>query len=132
MKLEEVLKVRDSAERLKKMKPVLDRISEGWGKWLPEPGWDDLLLALDAALSVKDPDYVIFQAKEKFGTLRFYAEVNNPEVGQIIVNVFENASRYFCEYCGSTDKVFARPMAWVKTLCDECAKDAGWVLKEKK
>ena len=61
-------------ERMQRMQPVLDRIPEQWGKYLPGPGWDDLLLQLDSTVGALDPDYKILQAKEKFGALRVYTE----------------------------------------------------------
>ncbi len=130
MKLEEVHEVRGSEERLAKMKPVLDRIPVQWGKYLPDPGWDDLLLTLDKVLADRNPDYVIHQAKEKFGVLRFYATDIDDETGlsQVIVDAFELMSKYICESCGAgkyKDKVFARTGGWIKTLCEQCAKDQG-------
>lgn len=136
MKFEEVLEERHSIVRLEKMRCVLERIPAIWMPSLPEPGWDDLILALDKLLTDIDPDYVIYQAKEKFGTLRFYAQCNpekdSKNLGHVLIGAFENASKYVCEYCGSTRKVFAVPGAWVKSLCPECAKDAGWVPNQKK
>lgn len=130
MKLEQVHEVRQSEERLEKMKPVLDRIPAVWGKYLPDPGWDNLILTLDKILADIDPEYEIYQVKEKFGTLRFYAQCNNPDqdqnnLGHILIGSFESVSKYVCESCGSTDKVYARTAGWVKTLCEQCAKDQG-------
>lgn len=132
MKFKEVLEQRHSIVRLEKMRPILNRIPEVWGKSLPEPGWDDLLLKLDAFLVNIDPDYEIQQAKEKFGVLRFYATSTKFDaVTHMIIRSIEGSSKYICEYCGAVHgynkkKVYGRPFAWVKTLCDECAKDAGW------
>lgn len=46
---------------------MLDRIPDHWGKSLPDPGWDDLLLDLNERLAKLDPGYQIRQVKEKFG-----------------------------------------------------------------
>lgn len=111
--------------RTARMKPILDRIPDFWGKYLPDAGWDDLLLNLDRALSTIDPDYVICQAKEKFGTLRFYPE-HSPGFeyeGVLWTELIGNAehqSAYICERCGAKGKT--RSLAWIKTLCDTCFK----------
>lgn len=117
--------MRDEA-RTARMKPVLDRIPDHWGKWLPDAGWDDLLLNLDRALSAIDPDYVIFQAKEKFGTLRFYTmtpeyvgDDKEPALFRELVATAENQSAYICERCGAKGKTRS-DLAWIKTLCDDC------------
>jgi hypothetical protein len=129
MKLEDVVVARKSEERLEKMKPVLDRIPAAWGKYLPDAGWDDLILTLDKLLAELDPEYEIFQAKEKFGVLRFYIKhTDETGMARVLVNGFESMSKYICEYCGACkpeDKVYARPVGWVKTLCEQCAKDNG-------
>lgn len=112
-------------ERMQRMQPVLDRIPEEWGKYLPGPGWDDLLLQLDSTVGALDPDYKILQAKEKFGTLRFYPELS-PDLSESrreliysVIGGVETLSEMTCEECGAHD---ARPRnhGWIKTLCDHC------------
>lgn len=110
-----------------RMKPILDRIPAEWGKYLPMPGWDDLLLSLDRALAAIDPDYTILQAKEKFGVLRFYPQWSDdllPEpkdrsLGYELIGNAEHQSAHICERCGSLGAT-ARPGGWIKTLCDTC------------
>jgi hypothetical protein len=120
--------MRDEA-RQQRMKPILDRIPEQWGKYLPHAGWDDLLLNLDRAISALDPDYVILQAKEKFGTLRFYIERTEGLDGrehQLITELIGNAehmSGFICERCGARGSL-REDRAWIMTLCDKHAGDA--------
>lgn len=109
-----------------RMKPVLDRIPEHWGKWLPDTGWDELLLNLDRALAAIDPDYILLQAKEKFGTLRFYAEhsagiEHEDGLWGELITTAENQSAHICERCGAVGAK-TRSLAWIKTLCDTCFK----------
>lgn len=117
-------------ERMQRMQPILDRIPERWGKYLPGPGWDDLLLQLDSTVGALDPDYKILQAKEKFGTLRFYPELSEDvsdsrrELIYSVINGVELLSETVCEDCGTTD-ARARNDGWIKTLCDNCADDRG-------
>ena len=121
---EDIIAQRDSPERLEKMKPVLDRIPDMWGKYLPEIGWDDLLLELDAKLSEIDPDYIIHQAKQKFGELRVYAVFSDgsfdrdSEFVELIREAAEKSTRT-CEYCGKEG--LTRRGGWIVVLCDEHA-----------
>lgn len=125
----------DKEARQLKMKPILDRIPEAWGKYLPEAGWDNLLLALNNMLVVYDEDYIIQQAKEKFGTLRFHFDFseefkNYPNYKETrlrlygMIQAIEFLSSRTCEYCGSMDDtVKLRQNGWIKTLCDKCQKE---------
>ena len=111
-------------ERMKRMKPVLDRIPEEWGKYLPGPGWDQILLDLDAKLSAIDPNYLIHQAKEKFGGLRFYynaqgTAAHHDALMEAMVVSAEYAASLTCESCGMVGAK-ARHTGWIKTLCDDC------------
>lgn len=115
----------EDEERTERMKPILDRIPQEWGKWLPDAGWDQLLLDLDRAISAVNPDYEIHQVKEKFGTLRFYVEWNpdlpereNDLIKDLVYRA-EAQSAHICEKCGATGAK-ARHTGWIKTLCDEC------------
>src|SRR4030095_3349929 len=113
----------ETAERLAKMAPILDRIPEQWGKWIPHPGGDAWLLELDAKLAEMHPDYVLFQVKEKFGGLRFYAGVDlndsveekDPRFNELIHEA-EEKSYTICELCGQPGET--RKLAWVKTFSD--------------
>lgn len=129
MKPEEILAARTDPARLERMKPILDRIPPVWGKFLPEPGWDDLLLEADMKLALHDPGYEIQQVKEKFGGLRFYFtcsddlyKLDNNDVRDAmyrIVGDAEERSTTICELCGQPGK--PRRLSWIKTLCDEHA-----------
>jgi hypothetical protein len=49
-------------------------------------GWCDIIDQLDRDITEIDPDYSITQVKEKFGTLRFYADFDEPELPLGITN----------------------------------------------
>lgn len=52
---------------------ILRRIPDGWGRWISHnAGWYQIVAILDERLAAIDPDYVVHQVKEKFGTLRYY------------------------------------------------------------
>lgn len=128
--MSDVVAARDDASRLEKMKPVLDRIPDHWGKYLPEIGWDDLLLDLDRKLAEIDPGYVIYQAKQKFGELRYYTahseEFIESQPSKETRSLFDNmvtwtetASTQTCEFCGESGE--SRGGGWIMVLCDEHA-----------
>jgi len=129
MKVEEILARRKDPARMERMKPILDRIPPAWGKYLPEPGWDDLLLEVNERLAVLDPGYEINQVKEKFGGLRYYITCSDDlyrlegndvrDAMYRIIGEAEDRSTTICEYCGQPGK--ARSLSWIKTLCDEHA-----------
>jgi hypothetical protein len=92
-------------------------------------GWFDLIyqlcVDLDAEYQKLSPEniadagedgYIVFQAKEKFGGLRFYTDSGTDEMHKLI-DVAENKSFTICEYCGKAGKT--RGGGWIKTLCDE-------------
>ncbi len=89
-------------------------------------------------------DIIPAQAKEKFGTLRFYYDIKGQEqaihafdfLGQgslrftdkstplykeisNIVRKYETKSATICEKCGKAGKL-RKDLSWVLTLCDEC------------
>jgi len=122
---ERTVTTENTEDRRTKMAPILNRIPEQWGRYLPLAGWDDLLLVLDSQLAEIDPGYIIFQAKEKWGTLRFYAGSSvGTEVAEVdarrfndLIHVAEQKSATICEMCGEPG--VTRQDGWIKTLCDE-------------
>lgn len=85
------------------------------------PGWIPLVEALDEKLVVQNPDYVIFQIKEKFGGLRFYTDFGPGTEGFRLVCELEDKCWHICEECGLEGKMPEPPYrGWVRTLCDSC------------
>lgn len=100
------------------------RIPDGWWRGIDiGPGWDKIVLDLDADLSEMDPDYTIHQVKEKFGGLRYYTahkSKQDPELmarWQARIMQAENESFKTCEECGEPGVL--RDSGWIKTRCDE-------------
>jgi hypothetical protein len=63
------------------LETILRRIPDGWGRWIShDAGWYPIVVGVDQRLSAIDPEYVVHQVKEKFGTLRYYCAppVTNP------------------------------------------------------
>jgi hypothetical protein len=63
------------------------------------------------------------QIKEKFGTLRFYY-CGGDDYCRGVESMAESMSAVTCEVCGSSGKI--RNGKWIRTLCDEHAKESGY------
>lgn len=72
----------------------------------------------------KKIDVVAVQVKEKYGTLRFYIHGGNEYVDGL-VQMATAMSSVTCEVCGSVGKIRNGP--WIRTLCDEHAKEQGYM-----
>lgn len=93
---------------------------------IPE-GWKKIIEELTEKLNeFRNAEIVILQIKEKFGTLRFYYNITNPqdlvglEVNLImgLIAKAEERSSYTCERCGAGG-VLRTELRWIKTLCGE-------------
>ncbi len=103
-------------------------------------GWIFLVSQLHDRLEVRDPFYILAQAKEKFGSLRYYIEidhfvpddVSDAEYDEImsarwalhdelqsIITEYEIRSLTTCQGCGDFN-AYLRDAGWVATLCDSC------------
>jgi hypothetical protein len=113
-------------------------------------GWIALLHQLDAKLQERWPEYTIAQIKEKFGTLRFYADSNlefpdfddddagtaahnewykdNVEAFHDTIHEYEAKSASICQLCGKDGKLGTAGYWWA-TFCPECAPE-GWVAND--
>jgi hypothetical protein len=74
------------------------------------------------------------QVKEKFGSLRFYYQINRLTEGTEsldrdfstiggMVWLAEHMSGKICEYCGTTENVTQDKGGWISTLCERCRKE---------
>jgi hypothetical protein len=80
------------------------------------PGWKQIVLDLCDELRTKHNwDGNLYQIKEKFGGLRFYAGGFDPE-GRAAIDKAENLSYTVCDVCG--DPGVPRGGGWVRTLCN--------------
>lgn len=78
-------------------------------------GWHKLIEDLVKDLFIMGWNGEVYQAKEKFGSLRFYVNGINEELcGRI--DKAEHQSIKTCEVCGKKGKL--RDLAWTLTLCD--------------
>ena len=84
----------------------------GWVKAFGE----DLVREINAA----DPEVEIVQAKEKYGSLRFYYHPSSDAVDEII-SKYEALSEHICFYCGKPD-VPRTVAGWIEPICRDCYK----------
>lgn len=115
------------------LKKILRRIPDGWGRWIShDAGWYSIVVACDQRLATIDPDYVVHQIKEKFGTLRYYCAPRGESTTEVfgafdaITAEAERVSAITCERCGELG-VLHEIHCLVKTLCDCCADTLGYM-----
>lgn len=97
-------KIEKMKEATNLMEAVLDRIDPTFGKTIDcEEGWYDLILTMNSEIEKIDPDYRIYQVKEKFGSLRVYFQTSGPQFEKKIWDIikrYERASQLTCEKTG--------------------------------
>lgn len=82
-------------------------------------GWHPLIKELEDKLNDIDPDFQLQQVKEKFGTLRYYAQCDKGGVNfHKLISEAEEKSGTICEMCGEPAETHSYS-GWLKTLCDE-------------
>lgn len=89
-------------------------------------GWKKLVLELTKKLDALKIKFTIGQIKEKFGGLRYYAQIDDQDVAEEVLEKFigliddaEAASFDICEDCGEPG-FRASPWGWISTLCERC------------
>lgn len=78
-------------------------------------GWVPILLKLIDDLYALGWSGRVWQIKEKFGGLRFYAPFDTDEQSAL-VNAAEEVCSKTCEVCGELGHL--RQGGWIQTLCD--------------
>ena len=109
---------------------IIDRIDDGWPKTIDcGPGWTNLIIKCHMDLSMIDPDYTIYQVKEKFGSLRFYFGTMKDGVEEMqmwqVIKKYEAESLKTCEITGDEGVLMVRDGRY-KTLAKSFEKE-GWV-----
>lgn len=102
-----------------------------------DDGWYDLLYNLCGCIQhyidhchtyvngekIECPQVTVTQIKEKFGGLRFYYYGGDDKVSGM-VHFAESLSYTTCEITGGKGRL--RKGGWIRTLCDEKAKELGY------
>lgn len=94
------------------LQPLLNKMDPTFGRTIDcGPGWWPLIRECADALQDIDDQYLIYQIKEKFGTLRFYFSTSDPSREQQmrrIVKEFEKRSASTCEESGSQGQLMIK------------------------
>ena len=105
---------------------LLRYFHEDWQKRLDvQAGWIPLLITLHNSIAIIEPNYKIFQIKEKFGGLRYYIDYPSDiskEAKEIIFNLIHSAEQQsftICEICGQQGEL-SKTNYWFKTRCSVC------------
>jgi hypothetical protein len=97
-----------------------ERFVEGYSTYVDvDLGWHPILEDLHNELIKITPDYQIYQIKEKFGGLRFYATPNMedaPEDYYKLIEEAETLSYKICEECGEPGSI-QEYKGWYSTTC---------------
>lgn len=110
---------------------ILNRIPPRWGRHIDvESGWYPLVADVDRQLRNLDPDYIVHQIKQKYGTLRYYCWPSGAEPSRSTLDAFESIteeaeqlSAVTCERCGGAESslCYQGNGLHVRTLCSSCA-----------
>ena len=97
-------------------------VPEYWKSIDVDEGWYQLVVDCDEELTGVDPNYQIYQVKEKFGGLRYYTKPSNMDekdtlkkIGDII-SKYEDIARRTCSATGGPGVLMASIGGWRKTL----------------
>lgn len=110
------------------LKPLLDRIDPTFGKVIScDSGWWGLLESLHREFLEVDPNYRLYQIKEKFGSLRVYFAPSSPQFEErlsAIASRHERISQLTCEVTGKAGQLMVKDGRY-KTLSRSFMED-GW------
>ena len=105
--------------RRSSMAPILARMDDATDRAVRvDAGWDDVLLEVDQRLAALDPDYKVFQVKEKFGGLRFSCSLDRHPEGYRVIADAELEAAQRCERCGRPGEI-DRQTPYLRTLCPD-------------
>ena len=106
---------------IEELENIKNRFIEGYDKSIGVgEGWYPIIISLDKALSLIDPEYKIYQIKQKFGGLRYYCEAKSYGIVQTLIAEAETESFNTCENCGKFEEL-KNNKDHVTTLCQECS-----------
>lgn len=111
--------------QLEKIKERID--PKYWKSIDVDEGWYRLVVDCHTELVAIDPNYVIFQIKEKFAGLRFYVSPSNDttalqkDLMHSIIEKYEIISQKTCEATGKEGVLMESIGGWRKTLNPEYA-----------
>ena len=117
-----------SGEGIEILAPLRARVVPQWERWWLgcDPGWYPLLAHLAEDLTEIARQWMLSQAKEKFGALRFYAHpgTDDSEVRRRFdarIAEAEHLSTATCERCGQAGRLCRTALGGYKTVCPTCS-----------
>lgn len=110
------------------LKDLINRIDPAYGKYINVgKGWEKIICDCNEELTELDPNYKIFQIKEKFGDLRFYYQPSDAVGDDVkskmneVVWKYEQIASKTCEETGLPGVKMRSSGGWIKTLNPEHA-----------
>ena len=111
-----------------KIESLKSKIDPNYGQYISvDEGWYQIILDCDKELTAIDPNYRIFQIKEKFGGLRYYfkpSQSDTLEAMNKVVSKYEEIAARTCEATGMPGVLMKSVGGWRKTLSPEYASEA--------
>lgn len=102
---------------------IKNKFVENWFRVVDvDEGWYQIIVDCDKELTQIDPDYQIYQIKEKFGTLRYYHKASQRFKKETyskmtsVVSKYESLSGCTCEATGKPGVLMKSPQGRYKTL----------------
>ena len=99
-------------------------VPEYWKSIDVDEGWYQLIVDCDKELTAIDPNYQIFQVKQKFGGLRYYVQPSQSDTLKAInevISKYEAIAAKTCEATGKPGVLMKSIGGWYKTLNEEYA-----------
>lgn len=115
------------------MSDVLARMDKSYGQTIDcDKGWFPIIRAINDELAELDPHYVIYQIKEKFGSLRYYFAPSRPDLAPEMYQIVEKHCLVADQTCEITGKpgvlmVGSGPINRFKRLAHEFDGN-GWTI----
>lgn len=111
-----------------KVETLKSKIEPSYGQHISvDEGWHQIIVDCDAELTAIDPNYQVFQIKEKFGGLRYYMSPSNDTTAQQrdvmheVVSKYEKIAARTCEATGLPGVLMRSIGGWYKTLSPDYA-----------
>ena len=105
-------------------------VPEYWKSIDVDEGWYHLVLDCDKELTGVDPNYQIYQVKEKFGGLRYYTKPSNLDDKHTLMRIGDIISKYediawkTCSATGKPGVLMKSIGGWLKTHNPEYAAES--------
>jgi hypothetical protein len=107
---------------------VLDKIDNFYPKLIDvDEGWHQIVIDCDKELTAIDPNYKIFQVKQKFGGLRYYMTPSNNTTSEQrdkmheVIAKYEKVASCTCEATGKPGILMKSPTGYYRTLNQDYA-----------